>query len=429
MAKPAEPTLVLRPGRERSLRRRHPWIFAGAVAEVTGAPDAGDVVAVRSAGGELLGRASFEPGGGILARVWTFPDADGAVPPVDDELVVARLEAAVAARAPLDARTDAVRWVHAESDLLPGLVVDRYGALAVCHVTCAGAAAHRDAAARWLAGRPEIAAVVERTDRAGRRRPSGTPALRVLAGDPPDGPVAIHEAVPATPPGPAPPDPGDRSGGSGRSDGRSDRWTFDVDVATGQKTGFYLDQRDSRQVVAGFAAGRRVLDLFGYTGGFSVAAAWGGATTVTTVDSSAPALALAAANLAANGLPPAELVTADVFTDLRSRRDAGETYDLIVVDPPKLAHAEAEVRRATRAYKDLNWLACRLLAPGGVLLTFSCSGAVDAALFQKVVFGAALDARVDLQLIGRLGQPADHPVLLSVPETEYLKGLVCRRPD
>ena len=376
----AEPTLVLRAGRDRSLRRRHPWIFAGAVADVVGAPEPGDVVAVRSATGELLARASFEPGSGILARVWAFGDPDGAVPAVDDELVAARLEAAVGARAPLDARTDAVRWVHAESDLLPGLVVDRYGPVAVCHMTCAGAGAHRDLVARWLAARPEIDAVVERTDRAGRRRPTGTPALRVLGGEWSGGPVTIHEAVP---PG-APPDRD-----------RGDRWTFEVDVATGQKTGFYLDQRDSRRLVATVAGGRRVLDLFGYTGGFAVAAAWGGAAEVTTVDSSAPALALAAANLAANGLPPARLVAADVFTDLRARRDAGETYDLIVVDPPKLAHAEAEVRRATRAYKDLNWLACRLLAPGGLLLTFSCSGAVDPGLFQKVVFGAALDARVD----------------------------------
>jgi 23S rRNA (cytosine1962-C5)-methyltransferase len=198
-------------------------------------------------------------------------------------------------------------------------------------------------------------------------------------------------------------------------------------VAKGHKTGFYLDQRENRQLAAGLAAGRSVLDVFAYTGGFSVAAFRGGAASVTTVDSSGPALALAAENLTANGLPAQCLVEADAFQDLRRRRDAGERFDLIVVDPPKLAHNEAQVRRAARAYKDINWLACRLLEAGGTLVTFSCSAAVSPELFQKIVFGAALDAGVDLQLVGRLSQPADHPVLLSVPETAYLKGLVCRR--
>jgi 23S rRNA (cytosine1962-C5)-methyltransferase len=252
-----------------------------------------------------------------------------------------------------------------------------------------------------------VEAVLERTDRSGRRRAAGTPSCRVLSGSWSEGPVDVHE----------------RPGGS-RSTGRP--WAFRVDVAGGQKTGFYLDQRDSRQLVASVAEGRRVLDLFAYTGGFSVAAASANASEVTTVDSSRPALDLAAVNLAANGLPPGRLVVADVFRDLRARRDEGERYDLVVVDPPKLASSQAEVARATRAYKDLNWLACRLLATDGVLVTFSCSAAVGAELFQKVVFGAALDAGVDLQLVGRLGQPADHPVLLSVPETEYLTGLVCR---
>ena len=327
---------------------------------------------------------------------------------MDEALVLGRLERAVAARADLERSTDAVRWVFSESDLLPGLVVDRYGAAAVTQFHTAGIERWRRPVVDWLAARPGVAAVLDRSADDTRRREGLDPGGGHQAGRPLDDVVEIVERGPA-----------------GGDDGRA--WTFRVDVAHGHKTGFYLDQRDSRRVVAALAAGRRVLDVFAYSGGFAVAAGRGGAAEITAVDSSAPALVLAGANLAANGLDGATLVEADAFRDLRARRDAAERFDLIVVDPPKLAPTAASVPRATRAYKDVNWLACRLLERDGLLVTFSCSGAVSAELFQKVVFGAALDAGAELTIVGRLGQPADHPVLLAAPETEYLTGLVCRR--
>jgi 23S rRNA (cytosine1962-C5)-methyltransferase len=326
--------------------------------------------------------------------------------------VLSRLAASVARRRDLDRRTDAARWAYAESDLLPGMVVDRYGPLVVGQFHTPGASRWREPIARWLADRPGVAAVFDRSDPVARRREGLPPSSGLIAGEWPSGSATVWEEAPQ-------PDPSTFAGDPVR-------WTFGVDVVGGHKTGWYLDQRDNRRTVAALARGRRVLDVFAYTGGFSVAAARAGAAQVTTVDSSAPALRLAEANLAANGLAPGRVVRADAFRDLRARRDAGERYDLVVLDPPKLAPREADVQRASRAYKDLNWLACRLLDPGGVLVTFSCSGAVTADLFRKIVFGAALDAGVDLQLVARLGQPADHPVLLSIPEAEYLKGLVCR---
>ncbi|MEA3218657.1 MAG: rRNA (cytosine1962-C5)-methyltransferase [Acidimicrobiia bacterium] len=403
-----EPTLVLRRGREKSVLRRHPWVFAGAVADAQAGAGAivGGTVVVRASDGRFLGRAAYNPDAPITARMLTFDEDEV----VHESLVLGRLERAVLARHGLDAVTDAQRLVFAESDRLPGLVVDRYGPVVVCQFLTAGAEQWRTPVVSWLAGRPGVEAVVERSDTSARRREGLADRSGVLAGEwDAARRVEVFERSLAA---------------EGRGDGR---WSFVIDVAQGHKTGFYLDQRDSRQLVSCLAPGRRVLDVFAYTGGFSVAAGRAGAASVTTVDSSRPALAVAAENLRANGLSDAGLVQADAFQDLRRRRDAGERFDLIVLDPPKLAHSEAQVARASRAYKDINWLACRLLEPGGMLVTFSCSAAIAPELFQKIVFGAALDAGADLQVVGRLSQPADHPVLLTVPETAYLKGLVCRR--
>jgi 23S rRNA (cytosine1962-C5)-methyltransferase len=201
---------------------------------------------------------------------------------------------------------------------------------------------------------------------------------------------------------------------------------YAVDVQGGHKTGFYLDQRESRAAVRALSSGRKVLNVFAYTGAFSVAAWQGGATKVTTVDSSGPALGVAAENLAANSFPTSGIVEADAFAELRRLRDAGASYDLVILDPPKLVHNKAQVDRGSRAYKDLNWLGMRLLAPGGLLVTFSCSGSISPELHQKIVADAAVDAARDAQVIARLHQASDHPVLLSVPETQYLKGMVCR---
>ncbi len=385
-------SIVLSAGREKSLRRRHPWVFSGAVKSVRGHPSPGDTVDVVAADGTWLARAAFSPESQIRARVWTF-DADETV---DEAFFERRLATAVAARDSLADRTDAVRLVFAESDGLPGVIVDRYGSVAVVQLSTTGADRHRDLLADLLVALPGVETVYERSDVDARQREGLAPAEGPLRGT--AGPVEVHE----------------------------DGLRFGVDPAAGHKTGFYLDQRDSRALVRSLAKGRRVLDVFAYTGGFSVAAWAGGATAVEAIDSSGPALAGAAANLARNGFAGGGLVEADAFADLRRRRRAGERWDLICVDPPKLAPTAAHVDRASRAYKDLNLQALGLIEAGGYLLTWSCSGAVDDALFQKIVAGAALDAGREVQFVGRLTQPPDHPVLASFPEAAYLKGFVCR---
>lgn len=385
-------SLVLGAGREKSLRRRHPWVFSGAVKSVRGHPEPGATVDVVAADGVWLARAAYSPESQIRARVWTFDSEE----PVDEAFFATRLARAVALRQPLLERTNAVRLVFAESDGLPGVIVDRYGPVAVMQLSTTGADRHRELLADLVLAQPGVDAVYERSDLDARRR-EGLPAAEgALRGE--TAPVEIVE----------------------------DGLRFGVDPAGGHKTGFYLDQRDARRLVRGLAAGRRVLDVFAYTGGFSVAAWAGGASAVEAIDSSGPALAGAAANLARNGFPSDRLVEADAFADLRRRRRTGERWDLICLDPPKLAPTTASVDRASRAYKDLNLQALGLIEPGGHLLAWSCSGAVDDALFQKIVAGAALDAGREVQIVGRLGQPADHPILLSFPEAAYLKGLLCR---
>jgi 23S rRNA (cytosine1962-C5)-methyltransferase len=390
----SEPTITVRPGRERSLLRRHPWVFGGSVQRVTGDPTAGDTVRVIAADGRPLGRGAYSPHSQLVVRMWTFDDDVI----VDDAFVAARVSAAAERRRDLAGRTDAFRLVFAESDGMPGAIVDRYGGWVVVELNAAGADHWRDAIADAVATLPGVRGVYERSDVAMREREGLTARIGLLRGDEPPERIEIHE------------------------DGR----VHLVDVRAGHKTGFYLDQRDNRSTVAALARDRRVLDVFAYTGGFSVAAHIGGAASVTTVDSSGPALALAAENLRLNGAPTDGLCEADAFAELRRRRALGERFDLIVLDPPKLANNAAQVDKATRAYKDANLQAFGLLSPGGVLVTFSCSGAIDEALFQKVVFGAALDAKRDAWIVDKLTQASDHPVALTFPEAAYLKGLVVR---
>jgi 23S rRNA (cytosine1962-C5)-methyltransferase len=279
---------------------------------------------------------------------------------------------------------------------VPGLVADRYGDTVVVQLTTTGADRWREVIADALAGLPGVRRVYERSDADTRRREGLDERIGLLRGESIEGRTTITE-------GP---------------------WRFLVDVAEGHKTGFYIDQRNSRAALAPLCPGRDVLNAFAYTGAFSVVAAQAGAASVTHLDSSGPALALAAENLALNGLDPGITLEADAFTELRRMRDRRASYDLIILDPPKLAASAKQVDRATRAYKDLNLLALKLLRPGGILLTFSCSGSVSADLFQKVVAGAAVDARREARIVGRLAQPADHPVPLAFPEADYLKGLV-----
>ncbi len=387
--------LRLKAGRERSLALRHPWIFSGAIEDVGGNPAPGETVDILDAAGAFAARAAWSPVSQIRARVWSF-ESDTAI---DDAFFTRSIARAVAARGGmLDTEHTACRIVHAESDGLPGIVADCYGDTVVVQLLSAGAEAWRGAIAAALQQATGARCVFERSD-ADVRSLEGLgsrtgPVIGVLPRD-----VEIVE------------------GGL----------RYRIDLAHGQKTGFYLDQRDNRAILRRHAAGRRVLDAFCHSGGFTVAALAGGAKSTLSIDSSADALALARSSLAQNPAldgARAEWREADVFTELRNLRNRAEQFDLIVLDPPKFAPTAALAQRAARAYKDINLLALKLLAPGGLLATYSCSGGIDAALFQKIVAGAALDAKADAAVIRRMGASADHPVALNFPEGAYLKGLL-----
>ena len=397
MARAGAPSLVVRAGREKSLHRRHPWIYSGAIERVDGAPGSGDTVDVRAHDGAFLAKAAYSPSSQIRARVWSF-----APETIDAAWFARRVRAAVEARADmLDAAHTACRLVHGESDGLPGVVADRYGDTIVVQLTSAGAEAWRGAIVDALLAATGASTAVERSDADVRTLEGLAPRVGVVAGAL-AGPVGILE------------------------DGIVHR----VDVLGGQKTGFYLDQRDNRRRVRALARGRAVLNAFCYTGGFTLAALAGGARETVSIDSSADALSLARSNLAANpGLAggAASWREADVFAELRRLRDEGRRFGLVILDPPKFAPTAAHAARAARAYKDINLLAFKLLEPGGLLATYSCSGGVSAELFQKIVAGAALDARADAAIVGRFAASADHPVALAFPEGDYLKGLLVRK--
>ncbi len=388
--------LILKPGREKSLKRRHPWVFSGAVAQVEGAPRAGDTVAVQAAEGAFLAWAAYAPHSQIRARVWSWEAAES----IDAAFFRQRVRRALAARADLGIPPEACRLVYGEADGLPGVIADRYGDTLVLQLSSAGAERWRDVIADSLLEASGVARVYERSDVDARELEGLPPATGVLRGDAPPPSIEIVEQ-------------GVR---------------FLVDVQQGHKTGFYLDQRSNRHIVGQLARDREVLNCFCYTGGFSLHALAGGARHVTSIDSSAAALAWARHQLAHNGFDAqrASWQEADVFKALRTLRDGGRSFDLIVLDPPKFAPTGAHAEKAARGYKDINLLAFKLLRPGGLLATFSCSGGVSEDLFQKIVAGAALDAGVEAQIVQRLSQAPDHPVLLSFPESAYLKGLILR---
>jgi 23S rRNA (cytosine1962-C5)-methyltransferase len=383
--------VVLRPGRDRSLRRRHPWVLSGAVARVEPESPPGAFARVLSAEGEVLGFGHLSPGSALRVRLVAF----GKEPP-EPGWLEARIARAVERRSgdPLLRDTDAVRLVNAEGDGLPGLVADRYGETLVVKLSSAGMALRRESVAAALRAATGLPAGFERADTTAARREGVAAHQGVLWGEAPAAPVAIRER------------------------GRRYR----ADLVAGQKTGFYLDQRDTRDLVQELAEGRDVLDLFAYSGGVSVAAVCGGARSVTLVDSSGPALELAEAHLADSAPErPPRLVQADAF---RFLREDEAVYDLIVVDPPPLARHRRDVPRATRALKGALLHALRRAAPGARLLAFSCSHQIGPDLFRKVVFGASLDAGRPLRVVRSLGAPADHPVSLDHPEGAYLHGLL-----
>ena len=388
----AAPRLVLKPGRDKSVRHRHPWIFSGAIARVDGEPASGDTVSIVGPDGAFLAWAAYSPDSQIRARAWSFDASDT----IDEEFLTGRLAASIARRARLLGEGDAMRLVHGESDGLPGLVADRFGETIVVQVLSAGAERWRGFWGPALAELTGARCVYERSD-AEVRSLEGLPhRSSAMVGEAPAQARIVEDGI-----------------------------AYDVDVVHGQKTGFYLDQRDNRALAGSLARDAEVLNAFCYTGGFSLSALRAGAKRVTSLDTSEEALALARHNVEINSFDAAraEWLAADVFAQLRKFRDQGRKFDLVVLDPPKFAPTEKHVPNAARAYKDINLWAMKLLAPGGHLLTFSCSGAVSPDLFQKIVAGAAADARVDLQMRRHLGAALDHPVSIHFPEGEYLKGL------
>lgn len=388
--------LKLNAGREKSLLRRHPWIFSSALQKMNAEPASGSTVDLLSSDGKFLARASYSPQSQIRARVWTFTDE-----PVDADFFRKRIKSAITQRSALNLQrfSNSYRLIHAESDNIPGLIVDRYENVLVLQSLTAGSEFWKQTIADILVEETGIPNIYERSDADVRELEGLPPIVGILRGTLPDSRITIHEYG----------------------------LKFNVDIQHGHKTGFYLDQRENRHRVGEFAKDRDVLNCFCYTGGFSIHALASGAKSVLSVDSSADALALLEENIALNQLPADRHTSleGDVFQLLRKFRDENRSFDLIILDPPKFAPTAAHAEKASRAYKDINLLAFKLLRHGGMLFTYSCSGGIDAALFQKIVASAALDAGTDATIIEHLAQGSDHPVSLHFPEGAYLKGLVC----
>jgi len=395
--------VLLRRGREKPVLNRHPWIFSGAIKHIEGEVADGDVVTVADYQGLFLARGYLNRRSQITVRLLTWDEGEV----IGGDFWRRRLERAFASRRALaeDPSTKArlstaYRLVNAESDLLPGLIVDRYGDYLVVQFLTLGIERWKAELVGLMDDLLKPRGIYERSDVEVRKKEGLAQVTGLLHGKEPPDLVEITEN-------------GHR---------------FLVDIKKGHKTGFYLDQRENRQRLTRYCRGKEVLNCFAYTGAFAVYAAAAGAGRITNVESSAEALELARRNVALNGFADRddEYVEGDVFQVLRAYRDQGRTFDLIILDPPKFAYSQHQVESACRGYKDINLLAMHIIAPGGILFTFSCSGRVNPDLFQKVLFGASVDAGRDVQIIEKLSQASDHPILLTFPESEYLKGLVCR---
>ncbi len=395
----ADAAIYLRAGREKSVLTRHPWIFASAIDHIEGEPGHGDTVLVFDSNKKFLAKAAYSPSSQIRARVWTLIQADE----IDRSFLEQRINASIERRAGLkeSENTDALRLIYGEADGIPGLVVDQYASTLVMQLLSAGSEKFRSEIIEILAEQLKPEQIYERSDVEIRLLEGMQPREGLAWGKKKNHAIQISE----------------------------NGLKYLVDVTEGQKTGFYVDQRRNRQKVFELAKDKQVLNCFCYTGGFTLNALAGGATNVTSVDSSGPALEQLKQNVSLNGLDEtkSEIIEGDVFTLLRKFRDQARSFDLIVLDPPKFAPTISQAEKASRAYKDINLLAIKLLKPGGLLVTFSCSGGVSRDLFQKIVAGAALDANTDLRIIDQLSQSPDHPVLTSFPESFYLKGLICQK--
>ena len=391
-------TIILNSHRDFSLIRRHPWVFSGAIARIEGNPLPGETVQVVAADKTPLGYGAYSPSSQIRVRLWTFDPEQK----IDEAFIADRVGKAIGSRALFlaDGQTDAFRLVNAEADGLPGFIADKYGEWVVCQFTTTGAEYWKKTLVEAIRRFIPCRGIYERSDLETRQHENLPPSTGLLWGEEPPEKIEITEF-------------GCR---------------YRVNVREGHKTGFYLDQRDSRQIVKRYANGMDVLNAFSYTGGFGIAAQLAYALSVTHVDLSQPALDLAKENTRLNGLEVKDeaFIHGDVFSVLRKFRDEGRSFDLVILDPPKFADSKSRLKKASRGYKDINLLGIKLLRPGGILATFSCSGLMTPDLFRKVVSDAAVDAKRDLQIITRLQQSSDHPEGLCFPEGLYLKGLLCR---
>ena len=391
--------IIIKPGREKSLLRRHPWIFSSAISSINGNPGIGEVVDVISSRGEFLAKAAYSPNSNITARIWTWDPGEEVSP----EMLDGRIQSAIDLRNQLSELipSNAMRLVHGELDGLPGLVVDKYNDVIVIQFLSTGVEYWRDQILEIIIRLTHGKFLFERSDVEVRQLEGLPPQKRLLTGGELKNPVIINEHG----------------------------LQMQVDVVDGHKTGYYLDQRDNRLLARTISCERKVLDCFSYTGGFTINSLIGKAISVCLVDSSSAALKAARDNISLNNIPMNNVtfIEQDVFKYLRILRDKGEHFDLIILDPPKFAPTISQAQRAARGYKDINLLALKLLNPGGYLMTFSCSGGVNEELFQKIIAGAAIEAGVYAKIIKRLHQSVDHPVSLNFPEGAYLKGFLIQK--
>lgn len=390
--------ITLKAGRDKSAIRRHPWIFSGAIDTVSGDPEFGESVEVYAYNGDFLGIAAYSPTSQIRARFWSFFEKTE----IDELLFEERLETAIQLRESrgfsISNPLSAFRLIYAENDGIPGCIIDKYGEYYSVEILAAGPEKHREIIYKVLAKKTGCKGIFERCDSDVRKKEGMEKRTGVVYGIVPETPIPMEE----------------------------NGIRFLIDIRNGHKTGYYLDQRDARKRIGELSSGKKVLNCFCYTGGFGLFALKGNASHVYQVDVSKSALKIAKELLIENKLPTAKAThtEADVFQYLRKCRDKGETFDLIVLDPPKFVEAKDHLQKGARGYKDINLLAMKLLSPNGMLATFSCSGLMDMSLFQKIIADAASDAKKDMQIIERFGQPADHPISLAFPEGQYLKGLL-----
>jgi len=389
------PSIILKPGREKALNRRHPWIFSMAIKQVVGEPDLGQTIDVFDHQGKWLAKGAYSPQSQIRVRLWSFEPGED----IDGEFFIKRISQALAARQTLitNQQLTGYRLVAAESDYLPGITIDHYDNTLVCQLLSAGAEHNRHhiiAALEQLFPQHNI---YDRSDVDVRKKEGLEKTQGPIKGELSEGLSIIEE----------------------------NGVKILVDIANGHKTGFYFDQRDNRRIAGAYCKDKTVLNCFSYTGTFGIYALKQGATHFTNVDLSQSALDIAKQNIEINQLDLAKVdfVQADVFKLLRKYREQGKTFDVIILDPPKFADNKSQLNGACRGYKDINMVAMQILNPGGTLLTYSCSGLMSADLFQKIVADAALDAKRDAQIIARLSQASDHPIASTFPEGFYLKGL------